>query len=159
MKENQLIEWALQGNQEAIAFCQIIFDASQVLDDLIDGDKPVEREAIIAAWWNMLIALPNNRFYVSNLPCLTPALQRSLTDWFDANALEHEDEAGKNIAFVLRDSVSALLIDCAFIVGGYAWGRQVSLTIRKAIHDESLEDYKGKLEGSNSEPNGGGDKQ
>jgi len=146
MNEAQLTEWALQGDREAMAFCNVIFESSQVLDDLIDGDKEVDKEAVIACWWNMLVALPNNVFYVRNLTKLTPILQRSLTDWFDANTLEQGNDADKNIAFILRDSVSALLIDCAYLVGGYQWGRQVSATIRKSIHDEPLEDYKAEFD-------------
>jgi len=146
MNEQQMIQSALKGNQDAIGFCNIILQASQVIDDLIDQDKPVDARDIEAVFWNMLVALPCNAFYIDNLKQLTPLLQHALSDWFDANTLEKMGDGEQNIAFVLRDTISSLVIDCAYIVGGYAWGRKVSAEIRLHYHDESLTDYKTALQ-------------
>jgi len=141
-KENQIIAQALQNNQEAIAYCTMIFEASQVWDDMIDGDKAVDKEAINSVFWNILVAMPGNSFYRQNVDSITPIIMQSITDWHVANALEDGSEHEQSIAFVLRDSVSALLIHCATLIGGYKWARQVAPEIRKAIHNETLEDYK-----------------
>jgi len=141
MNEQQLIAQALKGNQEAAAFCTMIFEASQVWDDMIDGDKPVDKEQINSVFWNLLVALPGNSFYRQNTDSITPIIMQSITDWHVANALASGDNHERSIAFVLRDSVSALLIHCATLIGGYTWGRQVAVEIRKAIHNETLEDY------------------
>jgi len=141
MDEKQLIVQALQGNQEAAAFCSMIFEASQVWDDLIDGDKPVDKEQINSVFWNLLVALPGNAFYRQHIDSITPIIMQSISDWHVANALEKGDNHDKSIAFVLRDSVSALLIHCATLIGGYQWGRNVAVDIRRAIHDETLDEY------------------
>jgi len=141
-KENQIIAWALQNNPEAIAYCTMVFEASQIWDDMIDGDKPVDKEAINSVFWNILVAMPGNSFYRQHIDSITPIIMQSITDWHAANALEKGSEHEQSIAFVLRDSVSALLIHCATLIGGYKWARQVAPEIRKAIHNETLEDYK-----------------
>jgi len=151
MKEQQIIAWALKDDPEAIAFCTMIFEASQVWDDLVDRDIPIEVEHINSAFWNLLVALPRNGFYRQHVDEITPIIMQSITDWHSANALEKGSDDEKNIAFVLRDSVSALLIHCATLIGGYTWARQVAVEIRKAIHNETLEDYKSSLGGSNTE--------
>jgi len=150
MNENQLITQALKGNQEAAAFCTMIFEASQVWDDMIDGDK-VDKEQINSVFWNLLVALPGNSFYRQNTDSITPIIMQSITDWHVANALESGNTHERSIAFVLRDSVSALLIHCATLIGGYTWGRQVAVEIRKAIHNETLEDYIKGLKGEEGE--------
>jgi len=141
-KENQIIAWALQNNPEAIAYCTMVFEASQMFDDWMDGDKEVPNEAIMALMWNLFVALPNNSFYREHIKSLATFNQVSLTDWFAANELERGDDHDKNIAFVLRDRISGLLTHCATLLGGYPAMQATNVTVRRSIHNETLEDYK-----------------
>lgn len=143
--EAQFLQEVLKGDAGAILLCQHLFEISQIWDDLIDGSY-VGKEQINRAFWLALIELPHNPFYVKHLTYLRPLLQHFVMDWFDANALEQRDDHQRNIAFVLRDSVGAIVSHCAFIVGGYDWMRQVSPEIREHIFDEPLENYKKGLE-------------
>ncbi len=145
-KENAFLMEVLKGDYLAVAFCESVFRVSQILDDLVDRDKPVDNNTIIEAFWRTLIELPNNEFYRRNFDTLNPILRTMLVDWLDANTLEVGNDHEKSIAFVLRDSIGSIAVHAAYLVGGYSWGRQVSADIRRFIFDEPLDDYKRGLE-------------
>ena len=139
--ESAFLNQILLGDIDAIKYCQIIFRASQVLDDLIDGDK-VEDKAVINTFWEILIDLPKNEFYRANVDALVPMMQVFLQDWEDATNLEKEGDHEQNIAFTLRDTIGSLIIHVAHIVGGRDWGKAVALPVRKHVHEDSLKQYK-----------------
>jgi len=141
-KDFALVSWALKENTEAINFFSIIQGCARVLDDLIDRDREVSNEDIIAAWWDALILLPQNGFYLRNLDRLSALIQRGFTDWIVSNEIQKTDQV---VAYVLRNTLYSIVIDCAFIIGGYQWGRAVSGKVTKEIHSETLEEYKNSL--------------
>ena len=130
----------LQGNGLAVSLCETLFTISQVWDDLIDGD-PVEDDAVNEAFWLALVALPRNDFYRQHFLDLQPLVQAAITDWLTANELEVRDEGAKHLAFVLRDSLTSVVTQCALLVGGYEWMREVTPEIRLFFHDEPLNEY------------------
>ncbi len=132
---------ALRGDLQAIKFCDDLFALTQVWDDLVDGDREVAPETVNRTFWRALVELPQNPFYLRNLEDLRPLLRGFFNDWFDANSLEHGDVHERTLSFVLRDAVGSVVSQCAYLVGGYEWMRQVSPDIRRMIHDERLEDY------------------
>jgi len=143
--EASFIHSALQGDVDAIDFCNIIFRASQVLDDLIDRDKPVTDDQIIATFWNILIDLPQNPFYRRHVDTLVPMMQVFLRDWMDATRLETMGDHEQNIAFVLRDTIGGLVIHVAALVGGYEWANTHAVSIRQHVFEDSLVAYKEEL--------------
>ena len=143
--EAEFMRLALKGDRSAIEFCQIIFRASQVLDDLIDRDRSVQDSQIIDTFWGLLIDLPRNEFYRVNVDTLVPMMQVFLQDWEDATKLERLMDHEQNVAFVLRDTIGSLMIHVAALVGGRDWARENALSIRQHIHEDSLEQYKGEL--------------
>jgi len=143
--ERQFLIRVLQSNGPAIEMCEILFRISQVWDDLYDNDNDVSKEAINEAFWEALIELPGNTFYQRHFNTIHPLLKQYIIDWMDANLLEQENEHGQNIAFVLRDSVASVVVQCAYLVGGYDWMRTVSPQIRRFMLDEKLDDYKAEL--------------
>lgn len=144
-EEHDFLVEILQGNMAAVAFCENLFRISQIWDDLIDGDKEVSADTTNEAFWRALITVNENPFYFKHAQELQPLIRAAIVDWMDANALEKDGEHGQDVAFVLRDSISAIVIHCAYIIGGFPLMRQVSLAVRKRIYDESLVDYKAKL--------------
>lgn len=145
MTEHELLMRWLKNDADAVKFCEAVFYISQVYDDAVDGDRPITVGEIHAAFWAALVEIPRNAFYQKHREFLQPLLQASLVDWMDANELQRGSDHDKNIAFVLRDSVSALAIHCAELVGGEAWRRTVSCDLRRVIFDETLVDYKQRL--------------
>jgi len=139
--ERGFLIWVMQGNGEAVAFLEQVFRISQVWDDIIDGDKEVPREAVNKAFWEA-ITLPENPFYARHFDKLQPVMQVAMADWMAANQLEKGDAHDRNIAFVIRDNLASLIMQCARLVGGFDWAQEIAPAIRRHIHEESLEEYK-----------------
>ncbi len=131
---------------DAVRFAQLIFRASQVLDDLYDQDREVSKDLVVRTFWELLVELPNNPFYLRNISTLTPLIQSMMVDWMDSCVLEKSgDEEELRIAYVLRDSISALTIHCAYLVNGYEWMLKVSPEVRRLVFDEPIEEYQESL--------------
>jgi hypothetical protein len=140
--EEQFLTEVLLGNRDAVRFCSCLFHVSQVIDDLIDQDKQITARDIERSYWDAMIEIPSNPFYQRHIQTLVPLMQTAFNDWLDANDLEYSDDHGKNIAFVLRDSVGSIACQVAYLVGGFDHMRSVSMLIRRHIFEESLTDYK-----------------
>lgn len=139
----EFLEFTLKGDTDAINFCTILFGASQVLDDLIDKDKEVTDDELIETFWSILIDLPMNSFYRQNVDTLVPMMQVFLQDWEDATKMEKTPGGDfQNIAYVLRDTVGAIVTHVAGMVGGRVWQKAVAVSVRNHIFEETLEDYK-----------------
>lgn len=140
--EREFLQFVLQQQPAPIHFCETLFRISQTLDDLIDRDRPVSDDTIYAAFWEALIELPANPFYRSNEQYLRPLMAAALQDWRDSVKLErHGDHHGRSLAFVLRDQLTSLVVQCAFLVGGTTWMQQVSEQIRRHFHEDTLNSY------------------
>jgi hypothetical protein len=145
--EREFVRWALKGHEAAIAYCDIIFNASQMYDDFIDMDNPWNEEDIHSLMWSLLVDLVSNPFFMQFAPQLIPLHRQYLNDYRDSVILERDgSDHEKTISFILRDSVSTLVIQVAYMVGGKQWMDEVSLKARKVIYSERLETYKSHLE-------------
>lgn len=70
----------------------------------------------------------------------------ALQDWRDSVCFERTDSHHlRSVAFVLRDQLATLLIQCAYLVGGYQWMSEVSVPVRQHIHEDTLGDYMASL--------------
>lgn len=140
--EATFLRSVLRNNEAAAQFCEVLFRISQTLDDLIDKDKPVSDGVLIRTFWEALIELPANPFYRQHEPYLRPLMASALQDWRDSTCLERSGSHHyKTLAFVLRDQLTGLVTQCAYLIGGYEWMGQVSLSIRDHFHEDSLHDY------------------
>ena len=143
-EEHEFLLSVLKGHEEAAQMCEMIFYVSQVWDDVIDGD-PINQEDKYEVFRTMLIDLPANPFYRHYIGELLPLFETFVADWQTANELEKGSDHDKSIAFILRDSVCAIVVYCAGIVGGYKWREQMGPVVRRYAHDEGLEEYKDQL--------------
>lgn len=151
--ERAFLQHVLKDNAAAILFCEALFRVSQVLDDLIDGDKPVTGDAIYRAFWEAMIDIPSNAFYRAHEPTLRPLMAAALQDWRDSVTLERDgDRHGRSLAFVLRDQLTSLVVQCAGLIGGFAWMQQVSAEIRRHFHEEKLDDYLNEFKTGRADP-------
>lgn len=145
--EAQFLHSVLNGQGHAVRFCQTLFAISQTLDDLIDRDVALSDAAIISAFWKALIELPANPFYREHEPYLRPLMAAALQDWRDSVILERSaSEHHKTIAFVLRDQLTSVVVQCAYLVGGESWMESVGPTIRAHFHEDTLSDYLNQLQ-------------
>jgi hypothetical protein len=135
-------KWSLilKGNEPAMDFISMIGFISQVWDDLVDGEsRPTDD--VNRAFWMALVGLEENRFYQCYRAELVPLMRSYINCWLDANTMERGDHHQKTVAFVLRDMVGDIVCQCAYLLGGYEWMREVSPKIRSIIFDESLNAY------------------
>lgn len=140
--EATFLRGVLRNNEAAAQFCEMLFRISQTLDDLIDKDNPVSDATLIRTFWEALIELPANPFYRQHEPYLRPLMASALQDWRDSACLERSDSHHyKTLAFVLRDQLTGMVTQCAYLVGGYEWMNKVSLSIRDHFHEDKLDDY------------------
>lgn len=142
LSERDFLLQVLRGDQYAVAFCETLFSLSQVLDDLVDGDKPVGSTTVVNSFWDALIELPANPFYRMHEQYLRPQMAVALQDWRDSMVLERQpDVHARTLAFVMRDQLTGIVSQAAYLVGGRDWMQEVSPQIRLYFHDESLSDY------------------
>ena len=141
-KHIPLFSQFLLGNREAVNFVVRIFRALHVWDDLIDKDKPVADDEIHSVFWDLLVGLPTDEFYRTNLNLLSSTLVNSIVNWHIANKLEREgNEKDKSIAFILRGAYIDVLSASALIVGGLDWAREIGPDIRRWAHEETFDQY------------------
>jgi len=132
----------LLGNAEAIQFVVRIFRALHVWDDLIDRDKAITDDEINSVFWDLLVVLPTDPFYVRNIALLNSTLVNAIINWHIANKLEREgNEKDKSVAFILRGAYIDILSAAAFVVGGMQWVQEVGPAIRRWAHEETFDEY------------------
>ncbi|WP_423820822.1 hypothetical protein V5738_10825 [Salinisphaera sp. SPP-AMP-43] len=146
MTQREFLSRVLGGNESAVAFCERAFRISQNIDDLYDGDKVVDDPKRDALIWDMLVGLPDNPFYQAHFDTLQPLIRAALSDWIDSTTLESGDDHEVSLAFVLRDQLTGVVSQCAYLVGGYQHMRNVSVEIRRHFHNERLDDYQASLQ-------------
>lgn len=144
--EAEFIYQALRGQADAIDLCNRLFRASQLFDDLHDGDQAVTKDQVHRLLWDVMVEIPSNPFYQRHFAALQPLIRGMALDWIDSCALERGTEHEKSIAFVLRDSIGAIVSHCAYLIGGYDHMRTVSVPVRQHIFEESLTAYRQGLE-------------
>ena len=150
--QRDFLRYALRDNTSAVLFCEIIINISQTLDDLIDKDQPLSDDDIFQSYWEALIEIPANQFYRAHDLTLRPLMAAALQDWKDSVTLERDGtHHSKTLAFVLRDQLTGLITQCAYLAGGYEWMQSVSMEVRHYFQPESFETYMDALERSHHE--------
>jgi hypothetical protein len=144
--DQEMLEYCLKGNADAIEFMHTISRISQFLDDLYDGDNDKDdacrkADALVHAM-DVLIHLPRNVFYSKFCTELQPIIELGLNDWIAANEFERRGgDHFMRIAYVIRDNAYSLVVTCARIIGGVDWAAEISPIFREYVHSESFEDY------------------
>lgn len=133
-----LITQAARGDASAERYLRTIAGAARVLDDLVDGDHPVDHDALLATFAGLLVGLQGNAFYRKHIDYLTACHQLALNAWLDANEWEkHPDALRRLYAHVWRDAINALLPAVAYLTGGWTHMRDVSRSTREAFLKET----------------------
>jgi hypothetical protein len=141
MRESDFLNYALLGDQDAVAFVQMLGRISQTWDAIVDGDE-YTADDVHQAFMFALFSLHTNSFYLQYKETLAPLMRAAAHDWIDSTELERSGEsAALPLAFVLRDSLVSLVVQCAYLIGGTRHAIEIGPEIRRYFHDESLADY------------------
>ena len=107
------------GNADAARLVVDLARISHVYDDLIDGDKPKNDDAVHEAMWKALIDIPSNPFYLANRAAFLPILATGILNWRAANAMERSGCAEQlRIAHALRYAITDALTLAMVLTGG-----------------------------------------
>lgn len=140
-RNNRLLQM-FSGDREALDFMLTISQITEKWDDMIDKDKPHDEPAINLAFYNALVVLPNNKFYVKHKDYLTPIIIQAINSWLDSNKLEKGTPSERALAYTLRNMDLQLVQAVVFLTGGLAALRLYSTAIWRefaAEQDDILE--------------------
>lgn len=143
MTEPDFLAAVLKGNAAAVDLCLQLGVVSQAWDDLVDRDVPMPPAAVHAAFMAALIDIPSNPFFQEHAHTLLPVLRTAAYDYIASVQLEAGDAHDRTLAFVLRDSLVAIVVLCASLIGGHAWAIQCTAEIRRHFHNETLSEFNG----------------
>lgn len=144
--EIQLFQWAAKGDFCAARFLQQITDAAHAWDDVVDGDVPLDRGALDAAFRALVLEIPANPFYRTHRDSLEPLISQAAINWQVATEIEREPGAPKHVAYILRSSYIDLVSHVALLVGGPTWAAVVARRVREINQDETMDDYLANLD-------------
>lgn len=141
MRQTEFLSFVLKANIPAIQLISCLGAISQTWDDLIDKDKPTTDEDIHKLMWNALVYLPENPFYRTHFLDLHPTIRNIIVDYKVSTEFESGNKTEQSIAYTLRDNMCQLIIQCAYIIGGYAWMNEIAPTVRRYVHNEDIDIY------------------
>lgn len=138
---------ALRGDEDAIAFCDLLYRVLHVWDDIVDGDKPLTASDVNGAFRAALVDLPMNRFFRKHADTLVPILSAGITAWEVSNVFERSDDRELwRKAHMLRVHVGAVFVMCAELVGGREWATQVAPSMYDLVQGDTLAQYLDEME-------------
>lgn len=141
LRDKKLMEW-FKGDKDAVQCLVEISTISEVWDDLIDRDVALTNAEISSAFVCATIKLPNNPFYASNIAALQPLIIMTVNAWMDSEELvKRSDKKSRMLAFYMRDIGKEIVPLIAFLVGGYAHMRKVSLEIKDFFYFDDYENW------------------
>lgn len=142
-RNEKLMEWV--ADPAAIAFFLTVADASELFDDIVDQDKPLESGHVERVLFALLTSLPMNPFFDKFKHQLCPIMHTGINAWLDATEMEKSAGTPRHRAYVLRDWNLELLMYVVYLTRGRDYMRTVSLEIRNFFLHETLDEYMEKL--------------
>lgn len=146
MEAQKIRNW-MKGDESAAVMIEKLFAVSQIADDFIDDDKPIDKsEAMSELLIMALVEIPANHFYRTNQGFIAPLLVAVISAFNTSNKLQKSTDFDcAMMAWALRDALEHLISACAYIQGGAGWALQVSQEVteffRKNEDRESFADW------------------
>jgi hypothetical protein len=122
---------ACQGQIDPMVFLAAFHDFCHDIDDVIDGDKPLDAESLIRILMkaNALYSTP---FFVMNSVVLSTIISQIANTYLDSVHWERDKIIWKRqVADVLRLCGNDMIRAVANIVGGFTLVRSLSLRLRE----------------------------
>lgn len=133
----------LLKDEGAADLVEALGSISQAWDDAIDSGSTTV--LLSRAFTLALVGLPEMPFYREHRERLLPLMRASIIDWLAANELERGSHHDRTLAFTLRDSLIGVVQECVVITRGLDFAITNAATLRRAFHDEPLDQYLGGL--------------
>lgn len=141
LTDDQFLKFAYRGNADAVSLAMMLRNISHTLDDLIDGDKELTADTVIEAFWDAMIRLPANPFFVEHAVYLRSLMTGALVNWQIANVYERVGGEARNMAHSLRYDLATVLVMMAYIIGGRRWAEAIGPEMRQRCQRQPLAEY------------------
>lgn len=139
-----LLMEACMDNTAAVDCLMCIFQCYRVWDNIWDGDKENSKQAVDKAFSDMAFELTRNSFYVQHQAVIVANIAVSWNAWQDSNEwANHDDKFKRGSAWYIRDYCNEIVPLFAWIIRGKDHMRSVSLKIREAYLNYSVESDNG----------------
>ena len=140
-------------NPDAERWLLDMWDACEVVDDIVDGDKEYTRSDVIRMALELAVDCPDNPFFQRHASALLPVVRLCINQWRDSVVLEDiGTEAALHFAYVLRSTGVFLTQTVVEITRGREAMQSVSVEIIQFFGAERYEDYAEKLRGTTAAP-------
>lgn len=131
-QEKKLILWVTRGEESAASFLLSLYRASQIADDIADGeDKPGDMARLMAVMFGEVCVNP---FYLAHSVELRQVILTATANWLQATRWEEADQHRQLYAFVWRESLDQVAVAVAEILGGYDHALQVRGKLAEALY-------------------------
>lgn len=118
--EGRIFRWC-RGNEDAVNFCALLYDACQVWDD-IEDEGGTDRHNAAISW--LAFGKEYHPFFRANADLLRPAMLLAYLQWRAANVLDHGDRLDVAKSYMLRAAYYSVIHLCAWICGGDDWAAE-----------------------------------
>jgi hypothetical protein len=137
-----ILKWCM-GNVEAAVLLGLVFEASQVADDIVDGDAKDQQEAMARLLSIAFVEIPDNKFYQQHGHQFRPLFATSIQIWSLTDQWKQEEGEDRPIfAYVWREILEQVAVLAAYICGGQKHARTVANEMNKFYHArEDIESF------------------
>lgn len=130
--EMRLILEVTKGDRHAAAFLASLYKASQIADDIADGeDKPTDMARLMATMFGEICVNP---FYLAHSMELRQSILTATANWLQATKWEGADRHRESYAFVWRESLDQVAVAVAEICGGFDWAVKMREQTAEALY-------------------------
>jgi hypothetical protein len=126
----------LLGDMSAVEFCVLLFQISQLFDDIYDDG--VSKDECLELIMKTMVYLPSNNFYRTFQSQLQPLITSMFLQWMSANKIETQGIEGElEKSYMLRAFIYQIFHFCAILLN-----RDIDGELFQKMYGEKFEEYK-----------------
>ena len=126
MEIEHITKW-VNGDIQAASMLTLIFEASQVADDIVDGDAKDLHEAMARLLSISFVELPSNPFFEKHKIQFIPLFATSIQIWSLTDKWGKSDNEEQQLfGFIYREILEQCVVMAAYITGGQKHARIVA---------------------------------
>ena len=151
MNEAEKLEEWFGDDRAALGLIELIFEASQIADDFVDGDKPQNKNSEMCRLLHIcLVDIPANQAFQQVGAWLWPLLSSSIIQWGASNVnATHENEDVRRFSWAMRDITEQIISQLILVRRGYfhaaAVAPEIARYFRMNEDGETFEEWQGSI--------------
>jgi len=141
---NRVLGW-VKGETAAADFLMKAFEVTQIADDFVDRDVPVEQideRAMLRLLHLCMVDIPTNPFYQQYSTWFIPLMSTSFTIWSCTDEWgKDSNKTTRQFGYVYREICEQMITMTAQLLGGVEWAREVTKELHSFYHQEDQETF------------------